>query len=44
MAGDARCLAFSVNRMQPGIYGVTWRAAAVDTHGTEGAFILTVAP
>ena len=44
VAGDARRLAVSVTRMQPGTYKVTWQVTGVDTHRTDGAFTFTVAP
>ena len=44
VGGDARRLAVSVNRMQPGTYKVVWQATAVDTHKSEGTFAFTVAP
>ncbi len=44
VAGDARRLAVSVNRIRPGTDKVAWQAMVVDTHRTEGAFTFTVAP
>ncbi len=39
--GDAR-LAVALKPIAPGLYRVTWRATATDTHRTEGSFTFTV--
>ena len=42
--GDAKHLAVSLGAIPPGTYTVVWRATAVDTHKTEGAFTFTLVP
>ena len=40
--GDGTVLQVSVPDLRPGKYKVIWRAVSVDTHVTEGDYLLTV--
>ncbi len=42
--GDDTHFAVALKTLPPGLYHVTWKAVATDTHHTEGSFTFTVAP
>ena len=43
-ADNATLIAPIPQPLKPGVYTVTWRAVAIDTHKTQGSFQFTVQP
>ncbi len=44
LEGDDTHFAVPLKTLPPGVYRVTWKAVATDTHHTQGSFTFTVAP
>ena len=42
--GTATALAVGLSKLPPGTYTVSWRAASVDTHKSEGKYTFSVLP